>query len=182
MTMKFYLTIAATTLVLSSCYKQSIADAMLGVTGSKQTTTATLSYEINGNPVSISVKDADHQLAGSPTLYCEKSGGYILSGISSFGEIVFTFHTDSLIVGNYKYTSYYGPMYVTSFEGKPQYVYNPGDNMNFTVTSYTDGHISGNFSGQLTPAISPGYPDNIYGTPGSVLIKNGSFKNVPVFY
>jgi len=73
-------------------------------------------------------------------------------------------------------------MYVTSFEGKPQYVYNPGDNMNFTVTSYTDGHISGNFSGQLTPAISPGYPDNIYGTPGSVLIKNGSFKNVPVFY
>jgi len=180
--MKIYLTIAAITFFLTSCYKRSIADAMLGISGSKQTLTATLSYEINGNPVTISVKDADNQFVGSRTLYCEKSGGYILSGISNSGEFVFTFYTDSLKLGDYKYTSNYGPMYVTSFESKPQYVYSPGDNMDFTVTSHMDGHISGKFSGQLTPAISQGYPNNIYGTPGSVMIKNGSFNNVPVFY
>ena len=44
------------------------------------------------------------------------------------------------------------------------------------------GHLSGNFSGALTPMISAGNPYNTYGTPGSVLITNGSFKNVPVFY
>lgn len=179
--MKFYLTIAAVTVFLSSCLKQSIADAMLGDSG-KQTTTATLSYEISGNLVSISVEDADNQGGGFRRLECVKSGSYILSGVSSSGDFVFTFYTDSLKVGNYKYTSNYGPMYVTTFEGKPQYVYGPTDNMNFTVTSYKDGHISGNFSGQLTPAIIPGYPDNVYGIPGSVVIKNGSFNNVPVFY
>lgn len=150
--------------------------------GGNQTTTATLSYEINGNMVTISVKDADNQLAGSRKLYCEKASGYLLSGVSSFGDLVFAFNTDSLKVGNYKYTSDFGPMYVTTFEGRPQYVYGPTDNMNFTVTSYKDGHISGNFSGQLTPAIIQRFPDNIYGTPGSVVIKNGSFNNVPVFY
>jgi hypothetical protein len=180
--MKLYLIIAAITVFLSSCLKQSIPDAMLGITVKGPVQTATMNYEINGNPVAISVMDADNQLAGSRRLYCEKSSGYLLSGLSNYTEFLFTFYTDSLIVGNYKYTSSYGHMYVTTFEGKPQYVYSPGDYLDFNVSSYKDGHISGNFSGQLTPAISQGYPNNIYGTPGSVVIKNGSFNNVPVFY
>jgi hypothetical protein len=85
-------------------------------------------------------------------------------------------------VGNYNYTSNYGPLYVTTFGGYPQYVYGPTDNMSFTITTYKDRHISGNFSGRLTPAIIPGYPNNVYGVPGSLLIKNGSFNNVPIVY
>ena len=179
--MKFYLILITITILLSSCFKQSIADAMLN-TSAKQTT-ATLSYEINGNLVTVSVKDADHQIAGSRILDCEKSGSsYVLGAVIDYGDFVFTFYTDSLKVGNYKYTSNYGPMYVTTFQGTPQYVAGPTDNMNFNITSYKDGHISGNFSGQLTPAIIPGYPNNVYGTYGSVLIKNGLFNNIPVVY
>ncbi|HEV7330673.1 MAG TPA: hypothetical protein VGN63_06515 [Flavisolibacter sp.] len=181
MTMKVYLLLAACTALLSSCLKHSIEDAMLNGSGS-QSTTATLRYEINGNPVTLSVKNAGNQAVGSRTLYCEKAVGYVLSGVSSAGEFVFTFYTDSLMVGNYSYTSNLGPLFVTTFEGKPQYVYGPSDHMNFSVTSHKDGRISGKFSGQLTPAIVPGYPNNVYGTPGSVLIRNGSFDNVPVFY
>jgi hypothetical protein len=54
--------------------------------------------------------------------------------------------------------------------------------MDFNITSYKDGRISGNFSGQLSPLVYQGYYANTYGTFGSVLIKNGSFNNVPVIY
>ena len=183
MMMKFYLTIAAISIVLSSCLKQSIADAMLNRSGQQANNiTASLSYEINGKLVKISVEDADHQAPTYRRLSCEKSVGYVLSGAGSEGAIVYTFFTDSLKVGSYNYPSNFGPLYVTDFKGVPQYVYGPTDHMNFTVTSYKDGHISGNFSGQLTPAVIAGYPDNVYGTSGSVLIKNGSFSNVPVIY
>jgi hypothetical protein len=174
--MKFYLIIAAITILLSSCLKQSIPDAMLGISGKQNKITATLSYEINGNLVTVSVDDADHQAPGLHTLDCVKSNGYVLSAITDFGEFTFTFFTDSLKVGSYNYPSNSGGIYVTDFQG-PEFVYYPTDNMNFNVTTYQDGHISGNFSGVLTPKVN-----NIYGAPSSVLIKNGSFKNVPVFY
>lgn len=178
MTRKLYLILAAViiSLSLSSCLKQSIADAMLNPSGQKQVT-ATLSYEINGSQVNISVEDADRQPPGNRRLYCEKSNGYLFSGVGNSGDFVFTFFTDSMKVGNYKYVGSYGPMYVTTFQGRPQYVYAASDNMNFNVTSFQDGHISGNFSGQLTPSANPGY-----GTVGSVVIKNGSFNNVPIYY
>lgn len=180
--MKFYLIIAAITILLPSCLKQSIPDAMLGISGKQTKITATLRYEINGNLVSITVEDADRQGPGIHTLECVKSSNYVLSGITSSGDFVFTFFTDSLKVGNYNYASSYGPMYISTFQGKAQYVYGPTDHMSFNVTTYKDGHISGNFSGQLTPVITPGFPNNIYGVPGSVSIKNGSFTNVPVAY
>lgn len=182
MIMRFYLLLASITIFLSSCLKQSIADAMLNPSG-KQATAATMSYEINGTPVKIIGRLTGNPGANYYTLECEKAGGYVLSGVLDSGfDIVFTFFTDSLKIGNYKYTSNYGPMYVTTFEGRPQYVYGPTDNMSFTVTSYKEGHISGNFSGQLTPSISQGYPNNVYGSLGSVSIKNGIFTNVPVIY
>ena len=83
---------------------------------------------------------------------------------------------------NYRYTSSdLGPTYVTTF-GAAQYLYGPADYMSFTITSYANGHISGNFSGKLTPLVMAGNPNNYYGTPGSTLITNGSFNNVPVIY
>ena len=176
MTMKFYLIITAITILLSSCLKQSIPDAMLGISGKQNKITATLSYEINGNLVSVSVDDADHQDPSSYTLECVKSNGYVLDAITNFGEFTFTFFTDSLKVGSYNYPSNSGGIYVTDFQG-PEFVYYPTDNMNFNVTTYKDGHISGNFSGMLTPKVN-----NIYGAPSSVSIKNGSFNNVPIVY
>src|SRR5215203_4218715 len=133
--MKFYLIIAAITILLPSCLKQSIPDAMLGISGKQIKITATLRYEINGNLVSITVEDADRQGPGIHTLECVKSSNYVISGITSSGDFVFTFFTDSLKVGNYNYTSSYGPMYVTTFQGKAQYVYGPTDHMSFNVTA-----------------------------------------------
>ena len=183
MSKNIYIVIAACAFLLSSCYKQSIADAMLTASGRKSVT-ATLNYQINGTPVSVSVMNADNQAAtGFHALECVKQGGYVFSGVISLGvELVYIFNTDSLKVGNYKTTGIYSDNYVTTFQGRPQYLYGPSDFMSFTVTSYKNGHISGNFSGQLTPAIAQNYPNNIYGAMGSVVIKNGSFTNVPVIY
>jgi hypothetical protein len=182
--MKFYLIVAATTLLFSSCLKESIPDAMLN---SKRSSTgggtASLSYELNGHPVQITVADAGNQDPIFYTLGCSKSAGlYSLSGLSSSGETTFYFYTDSLTTIKYTYTGSYGDMYFISYNGEDEYAHAASDNLSFTITSYNKGHISGNFSGQLTPLIAAGTFNNIYGTPGSVMITNGSFQNVPVFY
>jgi hypothetical protein len=181
--MKLYLITAATTILLSSCLKQSIPDAMLASqnAGGHGNVTATLSYKINGNPVNISVNDADNQSPTQYTLGCTKSVTfYSLDGISSSGETSFIFYTDSLAIGNYKYIGTYGDMYFILYNGTNEFVHAPSDSMSFNITSYKNGHISGNFSGLLTPLLDPN--TNTYGASGSVLITNGTFQNVPVFY
>jgi hypothetical protein len=182
--MRLYLITAVIPILLSSCLKQSIPDAMLASqnSGGQGGATATLSYKINGNAVNISVSNAHSQNPNYYTLGCTKSAGYSLDGISSSGEITFTFYTDSLTIGNYKYTGNYGDMYFISYNGQDEYAHVASDSMSFNITSYKNGLISGNFSGQLTPMISAGTLNNTYGAPGSTLITNGSFQNVPVFY
>jgi hypothetical protein len=182
MIMKFYLITALIAILLSSCLKQSIPDAMLASQNSGGGPTATLSYTINGNAVKISVSNADMQDTNYYTLICGKSGSYYLDGLSSSGEITFTFYTDSLTTGNYKYTANYGDMFFISFNGTNEYVHAATDSMSFNITSYNHGHISGNFSGQLTPLVTASTINNIFGPPGSVLITKGTFQNVPVFY
>ncbi|MDP4218671.1 MAG: hypothetical protein Q8927_20935 [Bacteroidota bacterium] len=183
--MKWYLLAGALTL-FSSCLKQSIPDAMLGSKNSGGQNggglTATLSYTLNGNAVNISVPNADGQNPNYYTLGCTKSTGYNLDGISNSGEITFTFYTDSLTLGRYTYTGIYGEMYFLTYNGQSEYVYAATDSMSFTVTSYQHGHISGTFSGRLTPLVSAGNPTNTYGAVGSISISHGSFQNVPVFY
>ena len=181
MNTKFYWVLIAVTILLSSCLKQSIADAILN-SGKGNKVTATMSYEINGNPVTIKVEDAQQQVSGSRTLVCEKSNIYFLSGISNSGELVLTIFTDSLKLENYQYLGSYGALYVTTFQGTPQYVYGPTDHLTINITTYQNGYISGSFSGRITPAVIPGFPNNVYGDLGSVVITNGIFKNVPVIY
>ena len=184
--MKFYFIAIIVMIIFASCLKQSIPDAILASknSGGKGSITATLSYKINGNPVNISLADADHQNSYPYyTLACSKNPGYYsMEGISNSGETTFTFYTDSLAVGNYKYTGAYLDMFFISYNGTNEFVHAPQDSMSINITSYKNGHISGNFSGALTPMIAAGNPNNTYGTPGSVLITNGSFANVPVFY
>jgi|GEM_PF-1087628 len=181
-------------LLLSSCLKQSIADAMLanqnsGTQGGGSPGVATMSYSVNGNTVSNSVNDPDGQSPAAYQLGCSKtlypgtnSAIYSLDLLSSTGEMSFTFFTDSLKVGNYSYTSSYGDMYVLSYNGTSEYVHAPLDSISVNITSYTKGHINGNFSGRLTPMVTAGSPTNTYGAPGSVLITKGVFKDIPVFY
>lgn len=181
--MKVYIVAIVTAILFSSCLKQSISDAMLNAeNGEMKSITATLSYKINGNSVNIQVDDADKQ-SGNYTLGCSKATGYYaLQALSDFGETSFIFYTDSLTNGNYKYTANYGDMFFIDYNNTNEFVHAPSDSMSFNITSYDNGHISGNFSGKLTPLITAGNPNNIYGEPGSVLITNGSFQNVPVFY
>jgi hypothetical protein len=184
MIMKPYLVVVAMVL-FSSCLKQSIPDAMLHAKnsgGQGGGPTATLSYSLNGNAVSISVPNADSQNPSYYTLGCTKVSAYYLEAISPSGETTFTFYTDSLTAGRYTYTGLYGDMYFIDYNGQNEYVHAATDSLSFTITSYKSGHISGNFSGRLTPMISAGNPTNIYGVSGSILITNGTFQNVPVFY
>jgi hypothetical protein len=179
---------------LSSCLKQSIADAMIanqhsGAQGGGSPSVATMTYAVNGNTVTNTVNDPDNQ---SPTAYqlgCSKtlypgtnSTVYILDCVSTSGEMTFIFPTDSLTVGNYSYTGNYGDLFVCSYNNTDEFVVDPADSISFNITSYSNGHISGNFSGRLTPMVTAGNPTNTYGPPGSVLITKGSFKDVPVFY
>ena len=181
---KFYLATVVMAILFAGCLKQSIPDAMLGVTNSsKHSTTATLSYKINGTAVNLSVADADNQGATSYTLGCSKDQGYYsLDALTSSGEFAFSFYTDSLIAGNYKYTAAYGDMFFIDNNNTAEYVHAPSDSMSFNITSYSNGHISGNFSGVLTPLVTAGAINNVYGISSSVFITNGSFQNVPVFY
>jgi hypothetical protein len=178
----------------SSCLKQSISDAMIasqnsGTQGGSSPGVATMTYAVNGNTVTITVNDPDSQIPTSYQLGCSKtvypgtnSTVYSLDCISSSGEMTYTFFTDSLAVGNYTYTGTYGDMFVLGYNGTDEFVHDLADSISFNVTSYSKGHISGNFSGRLTPMIMAGNPNNTYGPPGSVLITKGSFKDVPVFY
>jgi hypothetical protein len=147
--MKLYFVLIAVSILLSSCFKKSIADAMLESKNGPKVT-ATFSYEINGTPVSVTVKDADHQ-GLYPELDCEKGNGYVLG--CSTNDFVFTFYTDSLKLGNYQYTSAFRDTYVVTYPSTPDYIAGPTDYMDVNITSYNNGHISGNFSGKLTPAI-----------------------------
>ena len=178
----------------SSCLKQSISDAMIasqnsGTQGGSSPGVATMTYAVNGNLVTNTVNNPDSQSPTSYLLGCSKtvypgtnSMVYSLDCLSTSGEMTNTFFTDSLAVGNYTYTGTYGDMFVLSYNGTDEFVHDPADSISFNVTSYSNGHISGNFSGRLTPMIMAGNPNNTYGTPGSVLITKGSFIDVPVFY
>ena len=183
--MKLFLVTAVISILLSACLKQSIPDAMLAKenSGGGGDVTATLSYKVNGNAVNLTVPDAESQNPNLYTLGCTKSGGYILDAVTSTGEFTFTFYTDSLTTGHYSYTGSYGDMFFIDYNNQAEFAHYATDSMSFNVTSYKNGLISGNFSGQLSPLISDSNPNySIYGTPGSILITNGSFQNVPVFY
>ncbi len=177
--MKLFFTTIIAVVLFSSCLKQSIPDAMLG---KHESGTATLSYQNNGSLVKILVTDADNQNPVYYKLGCSKSGYYQLQALSDYGEFTFPFYTDSLSIGNYKYTGSFGDMFITNDNNRNVFVHDINDYMSFNITNYTNGHISGNFSGKLTLMISAGNPNNIWSTPGSVSITDGSFENVPVFY
>ncbi|SRR5579871_5747265 len=184
MVMKFYLIMVAVMIFLSSCLKQSIPDAMLSSKSAsgQGDATATLSYKVNGNLVSLTVADAKSQNPNNYSLGCTKESNYYsFDALTDAGEFTFMFITDTLTAGNYNIAGSYN-MFITEYNGTNEYLQATTDSIGFTVTANKNGLISGTFSGRLTPLISQNYPNDIYGAPSSVLITEGSFKNVPVFY
>lgn len=181
--MKLYALAIVITVALSSCLKESIADAILHEQNGGSGITASLSYQLNGTTVSVTVDDADNQDHSYYRLGCSKPfRTYTLDALTDFGETAFPFYTDTLSVGNYKYTGGNGEMFFLDYNNQAEYVYAPSDSMSLNITSYSNGHISGNFSGVLTPLVTAGTINNIFGDPSSIHITNGTFKNVPVFY
>jgi len=179
--MKHYLVTIIAVFFFSSCLKQSIPDAMLAAknSGGPAKITATLSYEVNGNAVNISVNDADKQNPHSFTLGCSKLDYYALTGLSTSGDFTFVFYTTTLTTGHYDFTGAFGEFYMLRYNGTDEYVHARSDSLSLNITSYANRHINGNFSGVLTPRLDAN--SNRFGTPSSVSITNGSFKNVPVF-
>ena len=173
-------------ILLSSCLKQSIADAMLADQDPGSKGVATLTYQINGNTVTTSVNGPDDQTANDYQLVCSKEPYmstnlflYGLDCLSTSGELTFTFGT-AITVGHYAYLGSYGDMFILAYNGQAEYAHDPADSISFNITSSSQGHISGNFSGKLTPLVIAGNPYNTYGAAGSIIITNGSFTNVPV--
>ena len=74
-----------------------------------------------------------------------------------------------------------GNEHILSYNNRHAYTRYATDSMSINITAYSNGRISGNFSGKLTPFITEGL-NPVYGDPGSVSITNGTFQNVPVLY
>ena len=192
--MKQLLIFICLSIVLSSCLKESITDAMLQSQNSNGSNgyianAASMSYWVNGVNVKAVVNNPDSQSPNSYQLGCTKLYNtqyyhYYLA-FETGDEFLFLFYTDSLKVGHYTSTINPQSPFLT-FNNTARYDAYTSDSLCLNITSYSNGHISGNFSGRLTPLVSQqstatGYA-NIYGTPGSTLITNGTFKNIPVFY
>lgn len=175
-------------IVLSSCSKQSIADAMLqkeeqGSGGGS----ISMSYQVNGALVKTVVSDAANQ-GSLKKLVCQKSfydiNGmnyyrFVLSLGSTSSELVFLFYTDSIRTTNYVYRSSSGTQHFLYYNNINGYIHDATDSMSINITTNTNNRISGNFSGRLTP---DGPTPNTYGAAGSIAITNGTFENIPLVY
>ncbi len=185
--MKKLLIFVFLSLCLSSCLKDSISDAMIksenaSTTNSSNANPATITYTVNGTIVNVVIKNPDKQSPTNYLLGCTKESNnqYYLASESG-GNLIFFFYTDSLKVGRYhSYVNNNSPL--LDFSNVASYHAYATDSLGLKITSFSKGHISGTFSGRLTPLIEVVNYKNIYGKPGSTIITDGSFKNVPVFY
>jgi hypothetical protein len=175
--------------MLSSCLKQSIADAMLAsMNVSNSGNFAVMSYDVNNNPVTITaINNYDGQMLTTDSFVrCTKTADYYgnpvdynIQALSTSGNrFDFDIYTDSLTVGNYSFDSLLIgiPYDVLVYNNITSAIYSSTDTLSINITSYSKGYINGNFTARLTPDLG------IWGTPGSTVITNGSFKNVQVFY
>src|SRR4051794_12662022 len=117
--MKQFLAYVLLAITLSSCLKETIPGAMLKAEeqrlGGSEIST---SYQVNGALVQTTVNDANNNSWGYHRLSCEKAtysvnnnGNYycyVLSLVSTSGELSFLFYTDSLQTKNYVYLGSYG--------------------------------------------------------------------------
>lgn len=180
--MKIFLSFLFLIFTLSSCLKQTIAEAMQNSESNNVgDSDASISYRVNGTEVKTTLNQVQNNTTGYRRLYCQKDpAGYTLSFVSLTGELIFSFYTNTLQNKNYVYRGSNGTKFFLDYNNTNSYTRYPTDSMSFNITTIDNGHINGNFSGKLTPSIVGGAPDT-YGASGSILITNGTFKNIPVF-
>jgi hypothetical protein len=182
--MKLYALAASLVILLSSCLKESIPDAMLNKKNGPKVT-ATFSYKLNGNAVSRTIEDVRNQsLVPYPTMGCSKQAGrYDLLALLDPGVVSIYLFTDTLAVGNYTYTTAdVGELDILDYFNQTEFLHAPTDRISVNVSSHANGYISGTFSAVLTPMVDGSTTPYIFGTPSSILVTEGSFKNIPVFY
>lgn len=165
-------------LFLCSCLKESIPEAIANKKNGPKVP-ASFSFKVNGVTRSYSLEDVRKD--SYPYYFsCRKSANsYNLFGLVDAGKACFYIYTDSLSVGNYSYPT------VTGWADSgylPFEIYAPTDRISINISSHNNGYISGNFTALLTPVTYAGRIPYTYGTPSSITITEGSFKNVPVFY
>lgn len=165
-------------LLLSSCLKESIPEAMANKKNGPKVP-ASFSFKVNGNTRSFSLEDVRRDTY--PYYFsCRKTANsYDIFGQVDAGKVYFSIYTDSLSVGNYSYptaTGWADSGYL------PFEIYAPTDRISINISSHSNGYISGNFTALLTPVTYAGTIPYTYGAPSSIAITEGSFKNVPVFY
>ena len=143
--------------------------------------TATMTFELNNEPVKISVKYAGNQVFDRFTLACVMSSyGYYVGAYTGDESINFYLFTQTIAVGEYKYPGTYGEMQFMDHNGISLYVQDPTDYLQINVTSIENGRISGTVSGRFSPLVAAGPITNSYGPAGSYLLTNGTFKDLPV--
>ncbi|WP_207496993.1 hypothetical protein [Aridibaculum aurantiacum] len=175
---------------IASCAKETIAGAMLEAEEQiANGSTISMSYQVNGALVKTTVNDRTNFAGSYHKLSCKKDTytinntdyyRYALSLVSTTGELSFLFYTDSLQAKTYVHKGSFGNQHFLEYNNTNGYTRYATDSMSFTITSYANRRINGHFSGKLTPLV--GGTSNTYGTPGSIMVTNGTFENVPVFY
>jgi hypothetical protein len=97
---------------------------------------------------------------------------------------IMTLVTDSLRTTTYHYDStandhtYDVFLFTIMANGNQSALMYGGDYLDVKITSYNSGHISGTFSGKLTPIAN----NFDYNYKGSVTITDGKLNNIPVIY
>jgi hypothetical protein len=146
-------------------------------------------YKVNGNLITINganVSSSEYsvffkQLQG--TIIPQTR--YMFNGQKGNNNVwVFGIKTDSLKIQSYSFDSTY--LSISSIPTTMTYnglqsglLYN-GDNLKINITSYSNGLISGTFTGKFTPFPASGLPN--YSTRGNTIISEGEFKNIKCNY
>ncbi|MCC7401389.1 MAG: hypothetical protein IT214_07880 [Chitinophagaceae bacterium] len=155
------------------------------------TANGTFQYKVNGTPVTIRNVDVTSleyvffakQLQGTAIPHTR----YMLNAQKGANIVwLLGIETDSLLLKNYRYDSVSlgSPWLYGSeiYNGIQSGVFFNGDYFSINITSYSNGLISGNFTGKLTPfgSLGSGGPD--YSLRGTTIITEGQFKNIKCIY
>ena len=168
-------------IILASCKKESEASSSRGK----------LSYKLNGELITYEEKgdrSPSLRLAKLNPINFGEPAYELVANNSLEDNLQLLLYTDSLKTINYRYDSTDVQSHALIIDvshdspellaGRVVFV---GDFLNVTITSYANGKISGNFSARLSPysrfSNSYNYQDK-----GSVIVTEGQFSNVKVFY
>ena len=146
-----------------------------------------ISYKVNGQLVTF---DNANIINGEYCIFAKQLSGslpytrYLFNGQKGLNELlVFPIKTDSLSVRNYYIDSANIPpadIIYTSHNGQTSDLFFSTDFFSINITSHSNGKISGNFTGKMTP-FSISTPIN-YDLRGTVQITEGIIDNVKCTY